>query len=292
MYKLTPNNRGVTDAEIISDLQRVATLLGQESLTREHYSRHGRFDPSTIAKRLGGWLKALQKANIKQTRHRGVSREEYLADMREVAQHLKGATLSKQDYEEHGHYSDKHLYRLFGSWSHALAQARLQPAAAYHARVSDDDLFDDIERLWQSLGRQPRSTEVGAPRTRFSLGTFKNRFGGWRRALESFVQAVNNDASPKAEIATLPEPNTELGFQSAPRKASRTPSWRLRYLVMRRDRFCCVKCGCSPATQPGTVLVIDHILPWSSGGETEIGNLQTLCQVCNSGKSNLKDSLP
>jgi len=35
------------------------------------------------------------------------------------------------------------------------------------------------------------------------------------------------------------------------------------------------------------VLHIDHVTPWSKGGETEMDNLQTLCEPCNLGKSDL-----
>jgi 5-methylcytosine-specific restriction endonuclease McrA len=59
----------------------------------------------------------------------------------------------------------------------------------------------------------------------------------------------------------------------------------MRFLVMRRDDFKCRICGATPALKPGTVLVIDHILAWESGGETVIENLQTLCEPCNGGKS-------
>ncbi|MCL4507775.1 MAG: HNH endonuclease [Chloroflexi bacterium] len=34
-------------------------------------------------------------------------------------------------------------------------------------------------------------------------------------------------------------------------------------------------------------LHVDHILAWSKGGETVLENLQTLCSVCNLGKSNV-----
>ncbi|MCI5815572.1 HNH endonuclease [Ruminococcus sp.] len=48
-------------------------------------------------------------------------------------------------------------------------------------------------------------------------------------------------------------------------------------------------CGRSPSTTIGLELHIDHIIPWSMGGETVIDNLQTLCSDCNLGKSNLSE---
>ena len=58
----------------------------------------------------------------------------------------------------------------------------------------------------------------------------------------------------------------------------------LRYDVLRRDGFKCVLCGSS--AQDGVKLEVDHIHPVSKGGKTELGNLRTLCDRCNRGKSN------
>ncbi len=60
----------------------------------------------------------------------------------------------------------------------------------------------------------------------------------------------------------------------------------LRYQILKRDNFRCVSCGASPAKDPSVELHIDHIIPWSKGGETTADNLQTLCSKCNLGKSN------
>ena len=66
---------------------------------------------------------------------------------------------------------------------------------------------------------------------------------------------------------------------------TRVISSRLRYKVMKRDSFKCCACGASPAKDPAVELHIDHIIPWSKGGETRLENLQTLCSRCNLGKS-------
>ena len=69
------------------------------------------------------------------------------------------------------------------------------------------------------------------------------------------------------------------------RKTTRNISDKLRYQVLKRDNFKCCACGSSPAKDPSIELHIDHIVPWSKGGETVIDNLQTLCSKCNLGKS-------
>lgn len=58
----------------------------------------------------------------------------------------------------------------------------------------------------------------------------------------------------------------------------------MRYDVLKRDGFRCVLCGMS--AKDGAILHVDHIIPVSKGGKTEINNLRTLCEKCNIGKSN------
>ena len=66
---------------------------------------------------------------------------------------------------------------------------------------------------------------------------------------------------------------------------SRKISDKLRYKVLKRDNYKCCACGASPAKDPSVELHIDHIVPFSKGGETNLENLQTLCSKCNLGKS-------
>ena len=71
-----------------------------------------------------------------------------------------------------------------------------------------------------------------------------------------------------------------------PRKlfgARNSLSNRLRWTVLKRDNFRCVACGVSASE--GAVLEVDHIEPVAKGGFDTINNLQTLCNHCNSGKT-------
>ena len=56
---------------------------------------------------------------------------------------------------------------------------------------------------------------------------------------------------------------------------------KLRYKILKRDKFRCVYCG---RTAKETRLHIDHIIPISQGGSTMDANLQVLCRRYNLGK--------
>lgn len=142
--------------------------------------------------------------------------------------------------------------------------------------ISDERLFENLLTLWQHYGRQPRRSELARQPSTISQTPYNRRFGSWSVALEAFVNYANSSGA-EAPVAQEAE---------ARRSTGREPSLRLRWHVLQRDRFTCCACGASPALTPGVVLHVDHIDPWSKGGETVLENLQTLCSVCNLGKSN------
>ncbi|MBR5496583.1 MAG: HNH endonuclease [Clostridia bacterium] len=81
------------------------------------------------------------------------------------------------------------------------------------------------------------------------------------------------------------KPSTKNNDNKRNSKSTRKISDKLRYQILKRDSFKCCACGASPAKNPAVELHIDHIIPWSKGGETTEDNLQTLCSKCNIGKS-------
>lgn len=60
---------------------------------------------------------------------------------------------------------------------------------------------------------------------------------------------------------------------------------RIRFEVLKRDKFTCQYCG---RQAPDVILNVDHIKPISKGGTNEITNLITSCFDCNSGKSDIE----
>lgn len=219
-YQLDSFNRNTPDAELISDLKKVAKQLGK-SPTIDEYNERGSFHATTLTRRFGGWLKALKTANLKNTRT--------------------------------------------------------------PMNIPEEKLFENLEEVWEKLGRQPRYTDIEKPFSKYSAGTYEHRFGSWRKSLESFVSFMNENGD-EAHSNDLIQKTTKV---STRHKTKRAINWRLRFIVMRRDNFKCKSCGRSPATSPDIVLHVDHIRAWANGGETVQENLQTLCSKCNIGKSNL-----
>ena len=202
--------------------------------------------------------------------------------MKRVATELNKDSVTRDQQDERGRFHSATFFRRFGSWFKALEKAGLQETR--NLNITEEELFQDLEETWIKLGRQPRYEEMCAPLSKFSSGTYENRFGTWRKALEKFVNYINNEENICSEEAIR---NLEIE-PSTRHKTKRTINWRLRFIVNRRDYFKCKACGRAPATDPSIILHVDHIKPWANGGETVLENLQTLCSICNIGKSDLE----
>lgn len=287
-FQLEPYNRGLSDDTLLDDLRTVAQKLGKQYVTKDEYDQHGRLSASGMQKRFGSWCKAHELAGLRRIRHYDATAEDCVNDLKSVAAKLGKNTLTTADYKPHGRYSLPLIADRCGSFKAALAAAGLSHSPYARETLTEEQLFENLEQLWESLGRQPTKDDYFRPLSRFSYGPYVRRFGSYRKALEAFVASFETESGATTEKTPQPTPAMVSPLSPPARhQTPRNPSWRLRFLVLRRDSFKCRLCGASPALQPGTVLVVDHVDPWELGGETVIENLQTLCEPCNGGKSNL-----
>jgi hypothetical protein len=137
---------------------------------------------------------------------------------------------------------------------------------------------------------------MDVPPSKISAGAYASHFGSWHKALEAFVARMNQDEkefeqvieNEKTEDSPIIKNRTEtIRIRSNITAGDRRDvSLGLRYKVLVRDNFKCVRCGRNPATNPSVELHIDHKLPFSIGGKTILENLETKCKECNLGKSN------
>jgi hypothetical protein len=206
-----------------------------------------------------------------------VSDTALIDDLKRVAEQLGSDTVPQKQYGKLGNYDYSIVIRRFGSWNKALTMAGLQ--ISNQPNISDSKLFENILQLWEFYGRQPRRSELEEPPSTISQSPYNRRFGSWSASLKAFVEYASGYDIDKADIPLVQE-------IAEKRKTGRDPSIRLRWKTLQRDNFKCRACGASPAITPGVELHVDHITPWSKGGETVLENLQTLCNRCNLGKGN------
>lgn len=210
-----------------------------------------------------------------ETFHRDVSDKDLIADLVRISGELGKKKITFRDYNIHGKYSSSTIAMRFGSWNGALERAGLEKTI--ERNISKEALFRNIVDVWTKLGRQPKFRDLSSQVSAYSSATYAYRFGGWRDALREFVEWANNQNVSM-------EPRDKLNLKS--RKTSRNVNWRLRAQVLMRDSTRRRLCGATPAD--GAKLHVDHIKPWSKGGETTIENLQILCETCKVGKGNLQ----
>ena len=305
-FKLNEYHKNVSDEELLKDILRVAKILGKDTITLKEYEDNGgRYGTTTFIRRFGGWLNALRLCGLTPQKRQVdsgsgtytqpyITTQELIDDIKRVSVLLDKTTFSSHEYNQNGRYSSATYFNRFKTWNNALEVAGLVPFEVPSGkRVSEYDAIEEIERIWTTLGRQPTTTDIKNGISKYSLHVYERRFGSWRKALEFFVSYMNGEQEVEKPDETDDIQLPVIPLQSeteTKRRTKRDINLRMRFLVMKRDNFKCCMCGRSPATTPGLELHIDHIIPWSKGGETTIDNLQTLCSDCNLGKSNLSES--
>ena len=287
-FELEPDNRNCPDEELLNDLFETAKKLNKQALTKDEYSAHGRFCAATMQKRFGSWNKALIKSGLNQIKQMNIPENELLEDIICIARKMNKKTISTIEYRAMGKFSVRPIKNAFGSWGNALKKAGLEPTG-WKPPATEEELFNNMANVWEHIGRQPKRNDLRLYISLFGPDAYTNRFGSWRNALEIFVKYANsNDYETDSAKNTNENPTLIVEEnKDIKHKTSRHINWRLRFLVMNRDNFKC-KCGRSPAKNPEIELHVDHIKPYSKGGETIFENLQTLCSVCNIGKSDLE----
>lgn len=290
-FTLNNYNRNVTDEELINDLLRVAKILNKENLSMPEYQQKGKYHPSTLARRFGGWRTALKRAGLSLNKswykHEFCEKEEdFLHDMQNVAIMLGKNSITYGEYKQYGKYKIKNKH---DSWDVLLKLANLKSTPYRLGKgkeISDKELFQDIERVWIKLGRQPTITDIRNGEFNFSQNTFTRRFGGWRKTLEAFVYYINNNTDDSEILRDTTDEDRNINSPNENKssyykhKTKREPSNRLKVQVLMRDGNRCRICGV--ACNNGIHKIhFDHIIPWAKGGETTLENLQVLCSDCN-----------
>ncbi len=160
----------------------------------------------------------------------------------------------------------------FGSWKKAIAIIGIEGGREYV--YTPEELIQNLEAIWKKVGRPPGSRQIGQMGAKISWTPYKRIWGSVRKAYESVARFHRGEITRELLLA---------GSVKAVRH-KKVPLGD-RWSVLKRDNYRCVVCGASPAVDHSVRLEVDHIVPVAKGGSDDLGNLRTLCQNCNRGKS-------
>lgn len=300
--KTLPRNSSVKD--IIEEIKRVDKIVNKDVLIKTDFDLHSKMSSSNIIRRLDGWENALKLAGLankysgksvtkkmKKQSAKNMTDNQILDELRRIAE-LKGNKFIRvKDINRYSSLIGPYVIRSrFGSLKKAILKAGLK--ISNHAkRYSEKECFENLLNVWTFYKRQPTYEEMKREPSKVGPKAYVIRWGSWRNALESFINLVNKENNEKQKNYIEETDNEELvnkeKIPSKPRPEDKHEiGLSLRYNVLKRDNFKCVKCGRSPATSIGIELHIDHKIPFSKGGKTVLENLETKCRDCNLGKGN------
>jgi hypothetical protein len=271
------------DQSLINELRRVASLIPNSKMGSTEYDRLGKVHSTTLRNRFGTWRQVLSAAGLEDRfdeSQKPWSREEIIERLQTIAKSTGRNSVTNKELSENEGPTLRPIHRLFGSYRKALEAAGLLQNKV-GVRYTDEECYENLLAVWTALGRQPNYAELKSPPSTVGPKAYILRWGSWRKALQAFIDRVNQDTPAEAEQT---EPRDVLLDKDIKiKRTSRDIPLGLRYTVLVRDRFRCVIDGRSPATHPVT-LHVDHFKPWAGGGETVLENLRTLCSDCNLGK--------
>ena len=224
---------------------------------------------------------------LKRRRVDALSRDVLIDELRRVSEQLRGRRFSRRDFDRHATVcKGSAVLSHFGSWEAALGAIgiSLKNYKADRKQITNAQLLAELARVWSGLGHRPSKLEWEASDAAYSYTTYKQRFGGWVNACTALVSGDIDIELPAVD--STPRPSVKI-----PVERNRSVPLKLRLRVLARDKFRCVLCGRTPAINPGAVLHIDHIVPFSDQGSTVESNLRTLCEQCNWGKGAERDAV-
>jgi hypothetical protein len=285
-----------SDEAIINEIKRVS-LIVDKPLTIPKFNNNSKYNASTIEKRFGGWLKALEKAGLDSSYYhvanKRISKEEVINELKRVSTILGTNCFSQKEFVSYSHISRDIFSRRYGKFNLLMREAGYTTPLSGR-KYTDEERFENLLNVWTHYGRQPKYAEMRKEPSIVGPKAYVTRWGSWTNALLAFIEKVNSDVleQPTLEIEVSKPDNIEsliLKKEKILPEDRRDISVGLRFTIFKRDRYKCVMCGRSPATTFRLELHADHIIPFSKGGKTREDNLRTLCNDCNIGKSNQFD---
>lgn len=166
-FELNLKNTSVNDDELITDLKRVAERLNKNTVTIEDYNNFGNYHSTTIQRRFRSWFKALQLAQLEQSRPDfNIDNELLLSNIANVWMKLGKQPSAKDMKKPLSEYGGNTYLRHFGSWNNALLEF-IKSVETNKDEVSEKNT--DISEINTEKETIRKDTRTISLRLRFSI---------------------------------------------------------------------------------------------------------------------------
>lgn len=196
--RFEPNRLAAYDREaMLVEIKRVIEQhFNGHAPTQKAFNRFSRVHSATIVKQFGFWTTAMQAAGIQYVRGT-VKTADLLADLKLALQKSKGAFFTAEYYRNNGgRYNVRLIKSRFGypQWTQLLENvldvrpvSRLIMKSQRSRRPTREQMFQELERVWNHLGRRPTYGEFRS-HSKISIDAFEREFGSWTTAVSEFTK--------------------------------------------------------------------------------------------------------
>lgn len=170
------------------------------------------------------------------------------------------------------------IIERFGSWKKVLLLLGIEGGRERH--YTPEQLIENLEKVWRQLGFPPGQGQIRKYGQKISERPYRQIWGSVRSACQFLAKYHEGKITKEKLLKGNISSNVK---RPIPLKRRRIPL-KIRWEILKRDNYRCVKCGRSPSSDHTVQLEVDHKDPATKGSLVEADDLQTLCWECNQGK--------
>jgi 5-methylcytosine-specific restriction endonuclease McrA len=138
-FQLESHSRNTPDSELLDELRKVAETLNKTTVTIDEFNNHAVFHSSTLSRRFGTWMAALEAAGLERSRNLNIKNEDLFENLATVWLKL-GRQPKYQDLtKEHSRFSSGTYEKRFGTWRKGL-EAFVEWANSDEPKLQGDEV--------------------------------------------------------------------------------------------------------------------------------------------------------
>ena len=155
-FELKEFHQNTSEEEMLIDMRIVAEKLKKESVTMDEYEEFGKYSPSTLTRKMGGWFEILKKAGMKMNRSPiSIPEEDLFKNLEEVWIKLERQPGWNETRKPLSRYSADTYANRFGTWRKALE--RFVEYINTEEKISSEQAIKNISIELSTKHKTPRN---------------------------------------------------------------------------------------------------------------------------------------